>query len=1211
MKKFLLIKKFLKSTVSFVCILAMIISSLGIMPAMTAYARNAVQPLADKANTSDAATVYFGKKGGEPYVWRVIGYDGNGAASKAGSLTLLASRNFEQYPFSSKGSHIYADSALKPRVDGIADNLSDQEKEAILKRTLVHGVYVGNETDCIAGNADLTDILLWPLSAKEAKDVDLSIRMADPAHTEWEDSCWWLRSPAEESRTAHAVKGDGSIFSNWVSQVYGIRPAFYLNPESVLIVSAAKDGKLSGDVGADAMKPVASASNEYKLTILDKSRDFKVLSSEYNKSAHSVEIEYIGASVYNASTAPNEYISAIIKDSNDEVKYYGRVLRPGTANGSFKVDFSGVTVSDTDKFYVFSEQYNGDKSTDYASALVQVNVSDASSGHSEYGITVINNGNGTATASKIMAAGGEEITLKANADSGYHFKEWQPVSPTSGVTIENNKFIMPNEAVRIKAVFEQDAPTEHAITVENDGNGTAGADKSKAVRKTTITLTANANIGYHFKEWQVISPSTLIITGKTFTMPDEEVRIKAIFEQNTPPSITGHNITVENDGNGTANADKSSAEKDTKINLTASANSGYHFKEWQVISPAGLTITGNTFVMPDSDVRVKAIFEQDTQPSGNPLADKANTSDAATVYIGENGGTPYAWRVIAYDGNGAAGKAGSLTLLASGNLDQTRFAKRMNNAYASGLLKIKVDETADKMSEKEKEAIVKRTLSCGSEIGGEVDWIAGDADLTDVLLWPLSAKEAKDVDLSIRMADPANPDWNSSGWWLRSPGFRRVCAGTVSGYGNIIYNTEIFSDTFRGVRPAFYLNQGSILFTSAAEGGKYSGAVGADALKPVAANAKNEYKLTLLDESRSFKVSSSEYNSSARSVRIQYTGATAYDAAIAPNEYISAMIKDSNGNIKYYGRILQPESSAGSVAINFGDVAIGKTDRFYVFSEQYNGDKFTDYASALVPVDLPASPMLKGYGKTVENDGNVTANVNDTSKNGSGITSNTEKANDAAVASKITVKTKQGKDKTATAEISGKMVENAINKSKEEAKVTSIKIKADIPKGADKLRLNITESALEKIAGEKVNNLIIESPILKAVFDKKAVFEIKKSSKRSFTLSISPAEKLSKKAESQIGGRPVYDISISYLNGKKKVTNFKKGTLTVSIPYSLRKNEKADRLCAVYVDKKGKVRRVKGSAYDDKSRSMVFTTNHLATFGIEYTDSGENLKFAK
>ena len=68
MKKFLLIKKFLKSTVSFVCILAMIISSLGIMPAVTAYARNAVQPLADKANTSDAATVYFGKKGGEPYV---------------------------------------------------------------------------------------------------------------------------------------------------------------------------------------------------------------------------------------------------------------------------------------------------------------------------------------------------------------------------------------------------------------------------------------------------------------------------------------------------------------------------------------------------------------------------------------------------------------------------------------------------------------------------------------------------------------------------------------------------------------------------------------------------------------------------------------------------------------------------------------------------------------------------------------------------------------------------------------------------------------------------------------------------------------------------------------------------------------------------------------------------------------------------------------
>ena len=73
-----------------------------------------------------------------------------------------------------------------------------------------------------------------------------------------------------------------------------------------------------------------------------------------------------------------------------------------------------------------------------------------------YTVTVSNDGNGTGTATPSTAATGTEITLTAMPKEGYHFKEWQVIS--GGVTIKNNKFLMPNDNVEVKAIFEKDAP---------------------------------------------------------------------------------------------------------------------------------------------------------------------------------------------------------------------------------------------------------------------------------------------------------------------------------------------------------------------------------------------------------------------------------------------------------------------------------------------------------------------------------------------------------------------------------------------------------------------------------------------------------------------------------------------------------------------------------------------------------------------------------
>ena len=246
----------------------------------------------------------------------------------------------------------------------------------------------------------------------------------------------------------------------------------------------------------------------------------------------------------------------------------------------------------------------------------------------EHTVTVTSGGNGTASASHAKAVAGTEIRLTATPNTGYHLKEWQVIS--GGVTIKDNKFLMPSANVEVKAIFEKDAPpapTEYTITVTSGDNGTASASHAKAVVGTEIRLTATPNTGYHLKEWQVISGGVTIENNK-FTMPSANVEVKAIFEKDAPPAPTEFTITVTSGDNGTASASHAKAVVGTEITLTATPNKGYHFKEWQVIS-GGVTIKNNKFTMPDNNVEVKAIFEEDTPP--------APTEHTVIVTSGGNG----------------------------------------------------------------------------------------------------------------------------------------------------------------------------------------------------------------------------------------------------------------------------------------------------------------------------------------------------------------------------------------------------------------------------------------------------------------------------------------------------------------------------------------------------------------------------------------------
>ncbi len=190
-----------------------------------------------------------------------------------------------------------------------------------------------------------------------------------------------------------------------------------------------------------------------------------------------------------------------------------------------------------------------------------------------------------------------------------------------------------NDKKELSITITNAPSAEHTITVTTAGGGTASASSTSATAGTEITLTATPNTGYHFKEWQVESLAGLVITNNKFTMPDSNVAIKAIFEEDSPFAPTKHTVTVKTDGNGIAFASPLLAVAGTEITLTAMPKKGYHFKEWQVIS-GGVAIENNKFLMPDSNVEVNAVFEKDAPPAPTDPGKPSISVTGAYTYNG-------------------------------------------------------------------------------------------------------------------------------------------------------------------------------------------------------------------------------------------------------------------------------------------------------------------------------------------------------------------------------------------------------------------------------------------------------------------------------------------------------------------------------------------------------------------------------------------------
>ena len=146
------------------------------------------------------------------------------------------------------------------------------------------------------------------------------------------------------------------------------------------------------------------------------------------------------------------------------------------------------------------------------------------------------------------------------------------------------------------------------------------ADKDTGAYSITGTADAGSLINYGTDSIYAGSDGSFSISG---TLDEGKNNgVLALYAQDTAGNEsarqralvvrrgTQYTVTIADDGNGTATATPAAAEEGMEVTLSAEPKTGYHFKEWQVVS-GSVTIVNNKFIMPSGNVEIKAIFEKD------------------------------------------------------------------------------------------------------------------------------------------------------------------------------------------------------------------------------------------------------------------------------------------------------------------------------------------------------------------------------------------------------------------------------------------------------------------------------------------------------------------------------------------------------------------------------------------------------------------------
>lgn len=331
---------------------------------------------------------------------------------------------------------------------------------------------------------------------------------------------WWLSSSGNTNGAGY-VDTSGTIGSNGAGGgAIGVRPAFNLNPASVLFTSAAVGGK--SELGAEGAAAIFSnlapaGTNAYKLTLNDIAITAPTCALlKLNSDGTTYTVQWT-----DGTTAANGYVSAIIKDSEGNIYGYTKLGTGATGTATFTLP-EGITLGDTYKLYLFNEKCSTEATgTDYASTLTECSVSTISSiavaaaeatsttyvaaselfNKNDITVTATYSNNAT----MVLTADEYDVTMPNtyNAETGFQLTDGKTAQQELTITAKEGSNITGTIQVTVNGIH-QNAP-ELGIEAGSEGTwNVTGADTTMEFNTTA----ANATEG-----WTTVTENGANLTG--------------------------------------------------------------------------------------------------------------------------------------------------------------------------------------------------------------------------------------------------------------------------------------------------------------------------------------------------------------------------------------------------------------------------------------------------------------------------------------------------------------------------------------------------------------------------------------------------------------------------------------------------------------------------------------------------------------------------
>ena len=282
-------------------------------------------------------------------------------------------------------------------------------------------------------------------------------------------------------------------------------------------------------------------------------KDFNISNATITGSGDTITFSYS-----DAQTGTNEYISVVIEDSG-AITHYGRILQlDGTTNGESGTASltlpAGVTLSGTTKLYVFNEQYNGDKMTDYASQLKEI-----SSSTDDTTDPTLSNGSATRDSETTATV---KFTSSEAGSYYYAVVESGATAPNIDMDKEGTDCVAGENTISISDLTDTAAkdiyivakdaagnvsqslkieipaytvvPKTYTLTVDLNG-GSGGTTDGEYAEGAVVNIDAGSRSNYRFDGWTSSNGGSFANASSastTFTMPAADTTITATWSYN-------------------------------------------------------------------------------------------------------------------------------------------------------------------------------------------------------------------------------------------------------------------------------------------------------------------------------------------------------------------------------------------------------------------------------------------------------------------------------------------------------------------------------------------------------------------------------------------------------------------------------------------------------------------------------------------------------